>query len=66
MLSSKPVAHVMVSSLILSLLAVSVQAAGRAGDDSINGVDLLSGFDTLWTTGATWDTGTPTAMGGTT
>lgn len=63
MRSSKPVAHVMVSSLVLSLLAVSVQAASRAGDDTINGVDLLSGFDTLWKTGATWDTGTPTALG---
>ncbi len=60
---NKPVAHVMMSSLILSLLAVSVQAASRANDDRINGVDLLSGFNTLWTTGATWDTGTPTALG---
>ncbi|EPN58854.1 autotransporter, partial [Pseudomonas syringae pv. actinidiae ICMP 19079] len=60
---NKPVAQIMVSSLILSMLAVSVQAAGRSGDDRINGVDLLSGFDTLWTTGATWDTGTPTALG---
>jgi len=63
MRSSKPVAHVMVSSLVLSVLAVSVQAAIRSGDNTINGVDLLSGFDTLWTTGATWDTGTPTALG---
>ncbi|RMS39829.1 hypothetical protein ALP66_04240 [Pseudomonas amygdali pv. photiniae] len=60
---NKPVAHVMMSSLILSLLAVSVQAASRANDNRINGVDLLSGFNTLWTTGATWDTGTPTALG---
>ncbi|KGS15834.1 autotransporter domain-containing protein [Pseudomonas tremae] len=63
MRSNKPVAHVIVSSLILSLLAVSVQAASRSGDNRINGVDLLSGFNTLWTTGATWDTGTPTALG---
>ncbi|MBV1813986.1 autotransporter domain-containing protein [Pseudomonas viridiflava] len=61
--SVKPTAHVMVSTLILSLLAVSVHAAGRSGDDRINGVDLLSGFNTLWTTGPTWDTGTPTALG---
>lgn len=60
---NKPVAQIMVSSLILSMLALSVHAAGRSGDDRINGVDLLSGFDTLWTTGATWDTGTPTALG---
>ncbi|WP_406642633.1 autotransporter domain-containing protein [Pseudomonas californiensis] len=60
---NKTAASAMVSSLILSVLAVSVQAAGRSGDDRINGVDLLSGFGTLWTTGATWDTGTPTALG---
>ncbi|WP_268797861.1 autotransporter domain-containing protein [Pseudomonas huanghezhanensis] len=60
---TKQAPRVIVSTLVLSLLALSVQAASRAGDDTINGVDLLSGFDTLWTTGATWDTGTPTALG---
>ncbi len=46
-----------------SLLAVSVQAASRSGNNAINGVDLLSGYNKLWTPGATWNTGTPTALG---
>ncbi len=54
---------VVASSFVLSLLAASVQAAGRADNNAINGVDLLSGFNTLWTPGATWNTGTPTALG---
>ncbi|MFK4133026.1 autotransporter domain-containing protein [Pseudomonas luteola] len=54
---------VVASSFVLSLLAASVQAAGRADNNAINGVDLLSGFNTLWIPGATWNTGTPTALG---
>ncbi|MBB2895287.1 autotransporter domain-containing protein [Pseudomonas sp. AS2.8] len=46
-----------------SLLALSVQAASRSGNNAINGVDLLSGYNKLWTPGATWNTGTPTAFG---
>ncbi len=59
----KPASYLIVSSLILVMAPVAAQAAGRAGDDRINGVDQLSGFSALWTTGATWDTGTPTALG---
>ncbi len=46
-----------------SLLALSVQAASRSGNNAINGVDLLSGYNKLWTPGASWNTGTPTAFG---
>lgn len=63
MRSMKVSSCVLASSFVLSLLAVSVHAAGRADDNARNGVDLLSGFNKLWTTGPTWDTGTPTELG---
>ena len=47
----------------VSLLALSVQAASRSGNNATNGVDLLAGYNKLWTPGATWNTGSPTALG---
>ncbi|AUH01444.1 autotransporter outer membrane beta-barrel domain-containing protein [Prodigiosinella confusarubida] len=47
----------------VALGAIPAHSASRAGNNAINGVDLLSGFSKLWNTGATWNTGTPTALG---
>lgn len=60
---SKLSACAVASSFMLSMLALSVHAAGRANDNDRNGVNLLSGFNKLWITGPTWDTGTPTELG---
>ncbi|MEA9392129.1 autotransporter domain-containing protein [Acerihabitans sp. TG2] len=59
-LCMRPAAFVVVA---VALAAVPAHGASRAGDNAINGVDLLSGFSKLWITGATWNTGAPTALG---